>query len=117
MARKKLELSEQTVAGMAYVGASNVDIAEFLGCSEATIRGRFCEITTKQRAARRIKLRQLQWRLAEKGNATMLIFLGKQELGQKDAFELGAKPDFTKWSTEDLLALKAGKLKLTSPGG
>lgn len=30
-------------------------------------------------------LRRLQWKAAEGGNATMLIWLGKQLLGQKDS--------------------------------
>jgi len=32
----------------------------------------------------KIKLRQLQWKTAESGNPTMLIWLGKQMLGQTD---------------------------------
>lgn len=32
----------------------------------------------------KLKLRRLQWRLAEQGNATMLIWLGKQILKQLD---------------------------------
>jgi hypothetical protein len=31
-----------------------------------------------------MRLRQLQWQSAEKGNVTMQIFLGKQMLGQTD---------------------------------
>jgi hypothetical protein len=31
-----------------------------------------------------MRLRQLQWQAAEKGNTSMLIFLGKQMLGQMD---------------------------------
>lgn len=36
---------------------------------------------------RRIKLRDLQWKTAESGNATMQIWLGKQMLGQTDKIE------------------------------
>jgi hypothetical protein len=34
--------------------------------------------------ARKISLRQWQWKAAEKGNVSMLIWLGKQYLGQTD---------------------------------
>jgi hypothetical protein len=108
MARPKLSIDKNVVAGMAFAGASNVDIADFVGCAESTIRGRYCEILTKQRAGRRIKLRQLQWRAAEKGNATMLIFLGKQELGQRDVVEY-APLDTSKMSDEELEAIASGK--------
>jgi len=32
-----------------------------------------------------MRLRQLQWQSAEKGNVTMQIFLGKNMLGQMDS--------------------------------
>jgi len=35
----------------------------------------------------KIKLRQLQWKTAEQGSNAMLIFLGKQYLGQSDRNE------------------------------
>jgi hypothetical protein len=36
-------------------------------------------------------LRRLQWKLARAGNATMLIWLGKQWLGQTDKVESDTK--------------------------
>ena len=41
-------------------------------------------VDQKQNAWGKVKLRQLQWRAAEKGNVPMLIWLGKQWLGQHD---------------------------------
>jgi hypothetical protein len=32
-------------------------------------------------------LRRIQWKLAEAGNATMCVWLGKQLLGQRDKFD------------------------------
>lgn len=34
-----------------------------------------------------MRLRQLQWKACESGNVTMLIFLGKNMLGQQDRIE------------------------------
>jgi hypothetical protein len=84
MARPRLELNAQVVRGMARVGSSNVEIANFVGCDEATIRNRFSEILAKERAGLRVRLRKAQLRQARKGNVTMLIFLGKAMLGQSD---------------------------------
>ncbi len=87
MARPRKDVSEAVVEGMAKVGASNVDIAEFCGVDETLIRRRFAELLTKVRADRRTKLREWQWNAAENGNTAMLIWLGKQHLGQTDKVE------------------------------
>jgi hypothetical protein len=39
----------------------------------------------------RMSLRRLQWKKAQEGNTTMLIWLGKQYLGQSDKQELTGK--------------------------
>ncbi len=57
------------------------------GCSEATIRQRFFDSVTKGRAERKITLHQRQYEAADGGNIAMLIWLGKQELGQSDKIE------------------------------
>ena len=109
MGRKKLDISEETVAAMAFAGSPTVEIAEFLGCDEGTIRKRFSEILTKGRASRRIKLRQAQLKAAMGGNVTMLIFLGKQELGQKDTIELKSL-DLDGMNEEQLRAIRDGRI-------
>ena len=88
MARPKLVIDPNIVESFAKLGATNSEIADHFGCDEGTIRKRFSEIITKNRANRKIKLRELQWRLAEKGNLGMLIWLGKQELGQTEKTEI-----------------------------
>jgi myo-inositol-1-phosphate synthase len=87
MSRKKLEIDPKLVENYARLGASNTEIAGLFNCDEGTIRKRFSEILLKARSTRKVKLRELQWKQAEKGNITMLIWLGKQELGQSDKIE------------------------------
>lgn len=87
MARPKKEIDAKVVEAMAYVGAPNTDIAAYFSVNEGTIRKRFSEILAKARAGRRVKLRELQWDAAKHGNTTMLIWLGKQDLGQADKQE------------------------------
>jgi hypothetical protein len=68
------------------------EIAQFLGVSVDTLARRcqadhemsFAEYFDQKRGVGRVSLRRSQWQLAQKGNATMLIWLGKQYLGQKD---------------------------------
>lgn len=64
--------------------ASFKELAEYFGVKEQTFRDNFREIVTKARSNTKVRLRQAQIAVALKGNATMLIWLGKQMLGQSD---------------------------------
>lgn len=88
MPRKKLDIDGKKVQQLAGHGLTNCEIADFLGCSEATIRGRFCENLAKGRAGLKKRLRQKQLDVAFKGNVAMLIFLGKAYLGQSEKQEV-----------------------------
>lgn len=48
----------------------------------------FADYFAQKRKAGFVSLRRKQWELAMAGNATMLIFLGKQLLGQSDRHEV-----------------------------
>lgn len=87
MARPKLDIDAEQVQKLAKFGASNVAIADFFGCSEATIRQGFFESLAKGRAERKITLHQRQYEAADSGNIAMLIWLGKQDLGQSEKIE------------------------------
>jgi hypothetical protein len=87
MGRKPIEIDEAQVYKLAALHATNQEIADFFDVSPDTIERRFAAVLTKARASRKIKLRQLQWRAAERLNPTMLIFLGKNLLGQSDKQE------------------------------
>tara|TARA_Y100001963_G_scaffold84253_1_gene116820 strand:- start:1051 stop:1362 length:312 start_codon:yes stop_codon:yes gene_type:complete len=85
MARpKKYNIDTKKVEQLASFGCTNIEIASFFGCTESLIRKSYSEFITKGREKGKIRLRQLQWNTAEKGNVQMLIWLGKQVLGQTD---------------------------------
>lgn len=109
MARPRLTIDPKLVEGMASVGATNIEIAEFAGCSVDTLTRRFADVLTKSRAGMRVRLRQLQWKAAAAGDRTMLIWLGKQELGQADEsrVKIGSLEAL---SDDELKALAAGKV-------
>ena len=89
MARpKKHNLDTEKVEQLAGFGCTNTEIASFFGCSENTIRRSYGEYLTKGRDKGKIRLRQLQWRAAVRGNVSMMIWLGKQVLGQTDRQEI-----------------------------
>lgn len=70
------------------------DIAGFFDCSVDTIENwckktykeTFSDVYKKKSAAGRVSLRRKQFEIAMSGNTTMLVWLGKQQLGQRDTF-------------------------------
>ncbi|MGO9918307.1 MAG: hypothetical protein ACLQIB_26875 [Isosphaeraceae bacterium] len=82
MDQPKKTLEEVTVVGLASAGCSTSDIALIAGCSERMLHKRFSKIIARARAERRWWLLDQQNAAAEKGNATILIWLGKVELDQ-----------------------------------
>ena len=84
MDEELLPIDEAEMQRRALAGATDQDLAAHFGCTVAQFRERFGAITGALRAQRRIALRNLQTRLAARGNAQMLIWLGKNELGQTD---------------------------------
>lgn len=86
--RPMIEIDADKVEMLASFGCSTVEIAKLHNCDEHTIRKRFKDELERGRESMKIKLRQLQWKTAEQGSNAMLIFLGKQYLGQSDRNEL-----------------------------
>ena len=87
MARPKLDIDPAKVEALASFGCTNVEIASVFDCDESTISKRFSRNLTKGRESGKIRLRQKQFDVAMKGNVSMLIWLGKQVLDQKDKQE------------------------------
>jgi len=101
MARpKKYNIDPKQVQKLASLGCTNKEMSEFFGCSADLLEKSFSEYLTKGRAEQRIRLRQLQWKSAEKGNVTMQIFLGKNMLGQQDKIESTELDEPLVWSAD-----------------
>ena len=82
--RPKAKLSVEAIGQMALEGAKNSEIAALLGVADETITDNFSKILTQKRAERRTNIRRKQYTLAINGNVSMLIWLGKQELEQRE---------------------------------
>jgi hypothetical protein len=59
-------------------------MADITGTKPDTLKRYFAETIAKSRAESKSQIRKAQWRLALSGNATMLIWLGKNILGQME---------------------------------
>ena len=85
MARpKKYNLDTDQIKKLASLGCTNKEIGDFFGCSADLLEKRYSEFLPKGRAEQKLRLRQLQWKSAEKGAIVMQIWLGKQILGQSE---------------------------------
>jgi hypothetical protein len=82
MGRPRLKIDAATVEKLAQIGCKNEEIADHFGCSTDTIERRFAGELTKGRADLKMSLRRWQLESAKKGNVVMMIWLGKQILGQ-----------------------------------
>ena len=69
---------------LAVIGCSAEEIGVYFGLSRQTVCARFGRALEKGRALRKRLLRQRQTEVALQGNPAMLIWLGKQELGQRN---------------------------------
>ena len=91
MARpKKYDIDTEQVEYLASIGCTNIEIADMYGCSSDLLEKSYSEFITKGKANLKKRLRKAQLDAALSGNSTMLIWLGKQMLGQVDKTEIDA---------------------------
>lgn len=77
-----------------------IEIGSIVECSVDTLERNFADVIKKGRERGKSSLRRKQFEMAMNGNVTMLIWLGKQHLGQTEKVE---QKEFVKMttSTED----------------
>lgn len=86
--RVKKDISiEKQVEKLASYGLTNKEIAEALGFDDSTLKRRFENFLTKGKANLKQRLKRKQIDVALAGNVSMLIWLGKQYLGQADKLD------------------------------
>ena len=73
---------------LASFGCSITEIAKYFRIDESTVRKKYKDELETGRESLKVKLRQLQWDHAARGNTALLIWLGKQYLGQTDRKEI-----------------------------
>ena len=96
------EINQETFEGLCRIQCTELEICDVLGVTDKTLAGwckrtygkRFSEVFKQKRVPGLVSLRRWQFDAAEAGNITMLVWLGKQCLGQRD------KPDENKASKD-----------------
>lgn len=85
----KHKLDESLLVKLARDGNSMEDIAAICGCSVDTLERRYAEVIKVGRAQLRRDVRAAQVEVAvQQKNPQMLVWLGKQLLGQKDRTDM-----------------------------
>lgn len=95
--RPFLELDEELIEDLASINCSMDEIATIVGCSKRTLQNNYCAVIEKGRARGNMSLKRKMFDLAIKGNATMLIWLSKIQLGYRET------------TRQELIQLPSGK--------
>ena len=85
---KKYDIDTEEIVKLSSFGCTNTEMASFFGCSPDLLEKSYSDYIVKGKDQGKRRLRKLQWHAAEKGNVVMLIWLGKQYLGQSDKQEV-----------------------------
>ena len=99
--RPQAVVDAKLVENLASIGCTPAEIAAACNCSRDTLDRRFAEVMAKGRENGKTRLRKKQLEIALAGNVVMLIWLGKQILGQSDQISQ---------HTEHSGEIKAGRL-------
>jgi hypothetical protein len=82
--RNKVVIPEDQVAQLSEYHCTNKEMADFFDVPLQTFMDNFRDIITKHRIITKQRLRKKQIEVALSGDKTMLIWLGKQMLGQSE---------------------------------
>jgi hypothetical protein len=100
--RDKKVVDPRQVEIYASLGLKDTEIGDLLELDYNTLRYNFKAELTKGRANLKMSLRQKQLQVAMEGNVTMLIFLGKVYLGQREDGSDNDENQPLPWSDDEL---------------
>ena len=85
--RKEIEIPVEKIRQLASIGCTDEEVALIAGIDDSTLQRRFAPLLKEGRAAFKAEIRRMQWKRCLDGSDTMLIFLGKVVLHQKERTE------------------------------
>lgn len=104
--RNAIAVPPDEVELMAQIGSTDKEIAEHFGIGHDTLRRNFADQLAKGRSNLKQRLRQKQLQVAFEGNPTMLIFLGKNYLGQADTPQMSNDTQVLPFTDDELDQIK-----------
>lgn len=85
--RPRKDVNPELVEALARIQCTDDEIAAVCKCGVTTLQRNFGAAIKTGREHGKQSLKRMQFKAAEEGNAALLIWLGKQYLGQKDKLE------------------------------
>jgi predicted transcriptional regulator len=85
--RPRAEFDIKMVESLAAIGCTIEEISVLVGVSTATLKRRATEQISRGHEEMKTSLRRWQYLKAKEGSVPMLIWLGKQYLGQRDKID------------------------------
>ncbi len=92
---KIIDIDEEELMKLASYHCTYKEMSKFFGCSMEHLQKNYCKVVDVGRERTRQKLRKAQIDTALDGNPTMLIWMGKQALGQQDQKTIAVAGDVT----------------------
>lgn len=86
------QVDEKLVKDLASIFCTMAEMAAIVGVSVDTLERRYTEAIKRGRETAKSSLRRLQWKAAKKGSTAILIWLGKNYLGQREPSSLMFEP-------------------------
>lgn len=105
--RPKKVLDMAQIETLAKLHCTYEEIAAVMKCSVDTLQRRYHALIDSARDQGKASLRRVQMKRALEGDKTMLVWLGKQYLGQSDRADYRVNLD--ELSDDELAALAAGR--------
>jgi hypothetical protein len=99
--RKKIDPVQ--VTNLAKIGCTYSEIGAVVGCDKSQISRRFATEVAKGHEELRMGIRRMQLQAAHKGNIVMLIWLGKQYLGQRDKQDVATRDETPTMAVTEML--------------
>ena len=85
---KEIAIPEEKIAQLAGYGCTDHEIASICEIDERTLEIRFSALLSKGRNTFKSKLREMQYKRAIEGSDTMLVWLGKVVLNQRESTDI-----------------------------
>ena len=103
----KKQINAKLILDLAGIGCTQTEIAAVCGADVRTLQRRFSAELKTGADQGRSSLRRRQWQAAMEGNVSMLIWLGKQLLGQREPIHIEHAGSIEYTSAEDLAEARA----------
>jgi len=99
--RNKTVIPEEQVAYLASIHCTNKEMADFFDVPLQTFVDNFRDIITKNKLITKQRLRKAQLDLALNGDKTMLIWLGRNMLGQSENVLDSSEDKILPWTSDN----------------